>query len=81
MATTYNTGQEKGEGRKQPTPSISFESFVNTFKKMLVCRYNWEVSAANDFTHIELINAFNDGLNRHQTYSKVFKKEPDLVPS
>ena len=52
--------------------------FVNTFKKMLVCRYNWTVAKANEFSSPELLVAYNEGLNKHQAYFKVFNVQPNL---
>ena len=74
MQSNSNSNQSAQFGQSE----IAKAEFIESFKKMLVRRYNWSVKNANDFHSPELEQAFTDGLDKHQAYFKIFNVDQNL---
>lgn len=58
---------------------LTFEEFLNSFKKMLINRYFWSVSDAYHFDSEKLKECYKDGLDKYHAYFKIFNVEQDLI--
>lgn len=56
----------------------TFNEYLEGFKVMLVRRYQWSVTEANQFNSEELKKCFDEGLNKYHAYFKIFNVEQDL---
>ncbi len=56
----------------------SYSEFLEEFKVMLVKRYQWSVSKASQYNSEELKKYFEEGMDKHESYFKIFKIESDL---
>jgi hypothetical protein len=58
---------------------LSFDEFLNAFKKMLINRYFWSVNDAYHFDSEKLKAPYHEGLDRHHAYFKIFNIEQYLI--
>lgn len=56
----------------------NFNEYLENFKIILVKRYCWTVTDASKFNSSELKECFNEGLDEHHAYFKLFNIEQDL---
>ena len=56
----------------------AFEDFKESFKALLVKRYNWSVTNASNYDSPALVTTFEEGLSPQMSYYKLFDVEPDL---
>lgn len=56
----------------------TFEEFEETFKVMLVRRYNWTVTKASSYNDENLLGAYKKGLSTEEAYFEIFSIEQDL---
>lgn len=51
----------------------AFEEYTESFKALLVKRYNWSVKSANEFKSFTLKDYFEEGLSIQDAYYKYFE--------
>lgn len=57
---------------------MNLEGFKETFKILLVRRYQWTVTKASEYNSPALDTAFKDGLSVQDAYYRIFNVEQDL---
>jgi len=57
----------------------TYEEFLEEFKIMLVKRYFWTVTDASKYENEELNKCYEEGLNRYQSYFRIFNVDQDLM--
>lgn len=55
-----------------------YPEFLEEFRVMLIRRYQWTVTEASQFNSEKLKQCLVEGLDKHQSYFRIFEIEPDL---